>query len=75
VYEQQLKKAAYPAEIGFAKDPARRGQWLTECCHDLKQKQGTPARILRKMEGFAEQPLSDLLREKLDSAICLFSQS
>jgi len=60
------------AEAAFAKDPARRTQWLTERCHDLKHKHGAPARILREMEGFAEQPVSDLLREKLDSAITYF---
>jgi hypothetical protein len=63
---------AAAAEAAFAKDLARRTQWLDQRCHDLKHQHGAAARILREMEGFSEQQLSEPLREKLRSAITYF---
>ena len=66
------KYLADAAEAAFAKDPASRAQWLAERCHDLKHKQGAAGRILREMERFSEQRLTEPIREKLASAITYF---
>jgi hypothetical protein len=60
------------AEVAFAQDPARRAQWLAERCHDLKHKHGAAGRILREMEEFSEQRLTDTRRDKLTSALTYF---
>jgi hypothetical protein len=67
--------AGYLADAALCAFPERAtdcAQWLEERCHDLKHNQGAASRILKELEGLRAKPLSESMREKLESAITYF---
>jgi hypothetical protein len=67
--------AGYLADAALCAFPERAtdcAQRLEERCHDLKHKQGAASRILKELEGLRAKPLSESIREKLESAITYF---
>lgn len=63
---------AKAAQAAFPRDKAKRQAWLDDHCHTLKHKQGAAGRMLKEMESFLDQPLSQAVREPLEAAITYF---
>ncbi len=63
---------AKAAQAAFPRDQAKRQAWLDDHCHTLKHKQGAAGRMLKEMESFLDQPLSQAVREPLEAAITYF---
>ncbi len=63
---------AQAAAAAFPRSRAKRAEWLEARCHALKHTPGAAAQLLVEMKEFAQQPLSESVQEKLQSAITYF---
>jgi hypothetical protein len=71
---EYLSKASY-AIFPKKKQEADRREWLDQRCHDLKNKRGAAGRILMELKNSAENKLSKITREHLNSAITYFENN
>lgn len=60
------------AQAVFPGDKIKREEWLADRCHRLKHKRGMASGLLREMEAFKKQKLSDVGQAQLMAAISYF---
>lgn len=64
---------AAASEVMYSKRKEKdRQQWLESRCHKLKHNQGSATRILRELEAFDQEKLSDEKKDKLNKTITYF---